>query len=504
MDLIRRCVLLLLALGVTGAGADEKPRGQGGPGQGGGAGGGNKKGGGGGPRPQDAPVDDVRFLFKTDVPAHDLDVVLGRPTNHSVTASVLSYADCEGVIEFGLKAGGDSQKTPFFALRAGLPVEVPITGLRADTHYVYRLSTRVSGGQWRPGDLDGFQTQRAPGKAFRFTMQADPHLDYNTEPALYLRCLANALADQPDFHIDLGDTFMTDKHRGRETAAAQYLAQRYYFGQLTRSAPLFLVLGNHDGEAGRWLDGTSGNLAVWSNAMRKKYYPNPAPDAFYTGNKTADAQAGVLQNYYAFEWGDALFVALDPFWYSARQRGGGEDNWSRTLGREQYEWLAATLSASRAKYRFVFLHHLVGGNGREARGGVIAAPWYEWGGHSPEGVDEFKTRRPGWAMPIHELLLKHRVNVVFHGHDHLYVREEKDGIVYQEVPQPGYARYDNTRSAEEYGYHAGVLQGSSGHVRVSVAPEKVLVEYVRAYLPGDEGGARRNGAVSDSYLLQAR
>jgi predicted phosphodiesterase len=334
-------------------------------------------------------------------------------------------------------------------------------------------------------------------------VQADPHLDYNTEPALYLRSLATARSGRPDFHIDLGDTFMTDKHRGRETAAAQYLAQRFYFGQIATSAPLFLVLGNHDAEAGRWLDGSPDNLAVWANQQRKRLYPNPIPDSFYGGNSTPDPHAGILQNYFSWEWGDALFIALDPFWFTQRQRGG-EDNWSRTLGRQQYDWLESTLSKSKASLRFVFLHHLVGGIGRDARGGAEAAPLYEWGGHEPDGAAAFAVKRPGWPLPIHQLLLKHKVNIVFHGHDHLYVRQDLDGIVYQEVPQPGHARYDNTRSAEEYGYKSGTVQGSSGHLRIQVQPGKALVEYVRSYLPADENSARTNGSVSHRYEVSAR
>lgn len=457
----------------------------------------------GGQRPQDAPLDDVRFLFKTEVPAHPLDVVLGRPTKNSVTASVLAYADREAVIEYGPKAGAPAARTAVFALTAGQPAEVAIAGLQPDTQYFYRLSTREGSKAWTTEADHSFRTQRPTGSAFTFTVQADPHLDYNTEAALYLRCLANALSDQPDFHIDLGDTFMTDKHRGRETAAAQYVAQRYYFGTIAHTAPLFLVLGNHDGESGRWLDGTADNMSVWLNAQRKRYFPNPAPDGFYTGNVTKDPQAGLLEDYYAWEWGDALFVVLDPFWFTQRQRSGG-DNWSSTLGREQYDWLVATLTKSRAKFRFVFLHHLVGGLGKDARGGVEAASLYEWGGHEPDGRNVFQTKRPGWSMPIHELLAKNHVNIVFHGHDHLFVKQELDGIVYQEVPQPGHPRYDNTRSAEEYGYKTGTLLGSSGHLRVRVSADKATVEYVRAFLPADENNAHKNAGVSHRYDILPR
>jgi hypothetical protein len=107
-------------------------------------------------------------------------------------------------------------------------------------------------------------------------------------------------------------------------------------------------------------------------------------------------------------------------------------------------------------------------------------------------------------MPIHQLLVKNKVNAVFHGHDHLYVKQDLDGIVYQEVPQPGHPRYDSTRAAEEYGYKSGVLQGSSGHLRVRVSSDAAVVEYVRAYLPADENTTRVNGAVSHRYELRPR
>jgi hypothetical protein len=63
------------------------------------------------------------------------------------------------------------------------------------------------------------------------------------------------------------------------------------------------------------------------------------------------------------------------------------------------------------------------------RGGVEAAPFYEWGGKNEDQSDGFAARRPGWKMPIHQLLTTYGVNAVFHGHDHLYAMQELDGIV---------------------------------------------------------------------------
>lgn len=75
-----------------------------------------------------------------------------------------------------------------------------------------------------------FHTCRKPGSAFTFTIQADSHLDSNSSGDVYKSTLANIVADKPDFHIDLGDTFMTGKYGSREDAAKQYVAQRYYLG----------------------------------------------------------------------------------------------------------------------------------------------------------------------------------------------------------------------------------------------------------------------------------
>lgn len=239
-------------------------------------------------------------------------------------------------------------------------------------------------------------------------------------------------------------------------------------------------------------------MAVWSANMRKTWFPNPSPKDFYTGNEDRHRELGQLEDYYAWEWGDALFVALDPFWYSTNRRSG---QWARTLGERQYNWLRRTLENSDVKFKFIFLHYLVCGLNNVTRGAKSIAHLYEWGGQNTDGVNEWKQQRPGWEMPIHDLLVKHKVNIVFHGHDHLYAREELDGVVYQEVPQPGHRRFGNTRTAAEYGYRDGVILSSSGHVRVTVSPEKAVVDYVYSFLPNEERNGLGNGQVAHSYTL---
>ena len=463
-----RVIVLLICAGLVAQAADERPA---------------RKGGSRQP---------VQTSNCNDVPAHPFDLILGRPTSNAVTISVLCYADTEGWLAYGTQRGDLSSRTPTRSFKQGQPAETLLAGLQADTRYFYQLrSARTNSAEFT------FHTARPPGSTFTFTITADSHLDEHTDAALYQRTLANALADAPDFHIDLGDTFMTEKHPTREAAARQYLAQRYYFGQLCHSAPLFLVLGNHDGETPRAHGPDAESLAVWANLMRKRYFPNPVPDGFYTGDARSEPHAGLLQDYYAWQWGDALFVVLDPFWFTQR-RHGQSDNWNCTLGPEQYQWVQHTLESSPARFKFLFIHHLVGGSDSQCRGGAEAASLYEWGGHNADGSDGFKQNRPGWPSPIHQLLLQNKVSIVFHGHDHFYAKQDLDGIVYQEVPQPGDPGNGKPPpSAAQYGYRSGTILGSSGHLRVTVSPEQARIDYLRA-------AAGQPVAASDSYVVTPR
>ncbi len=452
---------------------------------------------GGGASPQS-------FSFHTEVPTHDADIVLCRPTATGVTASVLVYAGASGQIHFGLTPEKLDQQSPVQALTAGEPASIVLDGLMPDQQYFYQFEARSESGQLLASPpVSSFHTQRAPGSAFTFAIQADSHLDGATNPAVYLETLNNEREAKADFLIDLGDTFMTDKHPDRESAHRQYLAQRYYFGQVAHATPLFLVLGNHDGESGRLAAGPD-SLGVWSNGMRKKYFPNPVPDSFYTGNSAAHAEAGLLENYYAWTWGDALFVVLDPFWYTGTSNRGPTAFWDRSLGDAQYRWLVQTLSQSKAAHKFVFIHHLVGGADKNARGGAEASHFFEWGGHELDGSEAFDARRPGWSEPIHDLMLSLGVSAVFHGHDHFFMKQERDGVVYQLLPQPGHKGQGSSRSAAEYGYIAGDIETGSGYLRVSVRPESATVAFMRTPLSAGGSGASPNAEVAYEYTIPAR
>jgi hypothetical protein len=473
----------------------------------------------GGPRPSSSASSSVPSTSSSPTgPAPSKPgIVLGRPTDVSITASVKVDADTEVYLEYGSTAGVYTGRSASAIGKADFPVLLVADALVPDTQYFYRARYRGRTETTFRADTEaGFHTQRLPGRTFSFVIQADPHLDGNSSTAVYAQTLANELADRPDFMVDLGDTSMVEKCAidGNDLCAspapatlssvnARYSLMRSYFEQPCHSVPLFMVLGNHDGETG-WADPAAGSsLALWGLAARRSLFANPEPDRFYSASADSVPGIGLRQNYYAFEWGDALFVVLDPYTYTARKPGA--DGWGWTLGAAQYEWLARRLSSSRARFKFVFTHHLVGGNGTETRGGAAFAQLFEWGGRDVDSSWAFDRQRPGWAVPIHQLLVDNHVTAWFHGHDHLYAREELDGVIYQEVPQPSLARYDTADPGKGYGYEGSVgtnIFPSSGHLRVTVSGTEVKVEYVRSVAPADETATRKNGTVVTNYVTR--
>lgn len=434
-------------------------------------------------------------LFYNDRPAHPYDIILSRPTDHSITVSLLAEEEFSGYIKYGKQMTTLNSRSVNFRVTNEKAIAVELTGLEADTRYYYQwVYTSAGKKEEQASPVYFFHTQRKNGQSFVFDIMADSHLDENTSTAVYEKTLQNIIRDSADLLLDLGDTWMTDKYSpDYRESLKQYLAQRYYFGLAARNSALFLTLGNHDGEytrgGGR---AVSDSMLSWSTSTRKKYYFNPQPDGFYTGDPSGD------QNYYAWEWGDALFIVLDPFRYTKQNR----DPWQRTLGKTQYDWLVETLKHSDKKLKFVFIHNLVGGKDNKglARGGAEASRFYEWGGANADSTAGFTVHRPGWVMPIHDLLVKYRVNAVFHGHDHLFVQQERDGIIYQTLPQPGASRYGNTNSAAEYGYLSGVIKNAPGYLRVKISGGKASVEFVQSAADT----RNENQKVLYSYLISSK
>ena len=436
-------------------------------------------------------------------------IVLGRPTDRSLALNVLSMdQDLDVSVEYGTAPGVYTEHTERAALQATVPLEVELTNLQPNTRYHYRLRySKPGGNDVVAGAAHTFHTARPAGSTFTFCIQGDSHPERGSEfdSDLYAVTLNQAASDNPDFYLTIGDDFSVDTLKSNEVneanVAERYLIQRPYLGLVGHSAPLFLVNGNHEQAARYLLDGTPNNVAVWAQNARNRYYPQPAPDAFYTGNTEPVEYIGLLRNTFAWTWGDALFVTIDPYWSSPvpvdNVFGGGPkatNKWDITLGDTQYNWLKQTLEESSARFKFVFAHHIHG----TGRGGTDQAHLYEWGGYDDKGRWQFDAERPGWAMPIHDLMATNGVTIFFQGHDHIFCRQELDGVIYQTLPEPGDPNYA-LHNADAF--DSDVKLPNTGYTRVTVSPDEVQVDYVRTYLPADETPVHPSGEVAYSYAV---
>lgn len=459
-------------------------------------------------------------------------LILGQPTDRSVTVNARSDAPLELYLEYGAGAGVYDRSTKAGTMTADpysqgyFISQLAIDGLRADTRYFYRLRSRAAGSTdvFAAGSENSFHTQRAPGSTFVFCVQGDSHPEREKtmfSPALYAQTLKAVAREQPDFFITSGDDFSVDTLQVPYTlpaVAGRYTLQLPYLDLLARSAPLFLGTGNHEETSlsnyNLPADSNNSNqVATWAQNARNTYYPMPAPNdsntgTFYTGNVTRLSGIGLLRDYYAWQWGDALFVVIDPYWSSPAQVDTGlggqnsttqktNDKWAVTHGDAQYQWFKQTLEQSKARWKFVFAHHVMG----TGRGGVEIAGQFEWGGANNNGSWGFTNNRPTWPLPIHQLMAANHVTIFFQAHDHLFARQELDGVIYQSLPNPA----DNTYTAfNADAYTSGDVFANSGYTKVTVGPASVRVEYVRQWLPQDEKPpAQVSGAVQFAYTVPA-
>jgi hypothetical protein len=462
--------------------------------------------------PQGLPVASAQATFTATE-------LLGRPTDTSVTINAMAQENLEVYFEYGTQPGVYTDKTANVSFLGGSPIEMVIGGLQSNAHYFYRMVYRQQGtSNWIARDEHSFQTQRSSGSTFTFTLTSDSHVNISLgNAATWQQTITNIASDKPDFEIDCGDTFAMDNVNTLFGAEQAYLYQRRFFDVVGNSAAVFLAVGNHEQQEAWHLDDTGNpetSQPVLGANAQKKFYPNPVPDSFYSGNTDPNSYLSgdnLREDYYAWTWGDALFVVIDPYWYTTAKpflgnTGGGEtsdvgssNRWDWTLGLQQFKWLNQTLQDSPAKYKFIFAHHMTGGaDNYGGRGGALPANLVEWGGYNFNGVVwGWDTNRPvsQWgSKPVHQIMVDTHVTAFFHGHDHQYAYGKRDGIVYQSLPAAGFSG-NGFNSYSEGTYTLKALP-SPGHLRVTVSPLQVAVDYIMS-APGQPS----NGQATYTYTI---
>ena len=383
---------------------------------------------------------------------------LSEPTKAVMTLKANSSA--KAYIEYGYAAGKLTQRTSVATLKAGVAQDVSLSKLTSGATVFWRLRyQKLGASSFAAKTVASFTLPTSFNKAV-FAVQADPHMDENSSAAVYTATLAQIVKAAPAFLVDLGDIFMVDKlpDKSEKNIRARFELMKGYYSKLG-NVPLKIVLGNHDGELGY--------SAFNTKKYRAEYFPEQTSEL----------------SYYSFEGPDQLHICLDPFTFTTTAPKA--DGWEWTLGKTQYDWLKTTLEQSKARHKFVYIHHLLVGDA-QSRGGIEIAKRNEWGGLNSDGTSGFVQNRAGWYKPVHDLLVENKVSFVFKGHDHLYVKQELDGIIYQTLPQPSHP--GDKVDPKQYGYLAGKTVGGSGFLKVTTQGAVAQVEFVKF-----------DGSIADSY-----
>lgn len=411
----------------------------------------------------------------TDVPS-GVPSLFGAPLVFNPTANgfelqavVLSGGD-PASLSASVRSRGSGSYTPVSAPThpAEDIAQWQLTGLSPGTHYEYRITGSAPDGSSTRILFEGQAvTQRQPGTDFSFVLITDTHVP-QPHPAAQQRSTIEAtytavmrdIADleRPDFIVNLGD--MLDFHlygfnappESPKGAREAYMNYRSLMGPLLGRTAHFPVIGNWEGENGCFGE----DIIERSRSQRLLYMPAPEPTTYPEGGSPDE-------DYYAFEWGDALFVVLNVMTYTTTCHelsvaGGTPEDW--TLGPEQLAWFEKTLAEATAKWRFVLIHHVVGG----AAGNQANANYGRGGGQSAY---------IGEQALVHELMLQAGVQIFFYGHDHVFTDMVVDGIHYT---MPGSAGAPWKFVTSETGYVN--YWPDSGYGRVRVSPHQVQVDFV--------------------------
>ena len=229
------------------------------------------------------------------------------------------------------------QNSTAAASQTGEPIVVELTGLAPDSKYYYRVHYQA-GGQGDAADaIHSFRTQRAKGRTFHFGVQGDTHPErYNNKmfhPELFKLTMDQVRLRQPDLYFTLGDDFSIEKiienfkaanypsgHKFLKAVEGKLPASQYqslakpfeqsmlvdgsgapkgyaayrelreqYFGLMGAATVLMLTNGNHEQAHLANLGGVFNNAAIWAADGRLKYYPQPAPNGFYSGDEIGRA-----------------------------------------------------------------------------------------------------------------------------------------------------------------------------------------------------------------------
>ena len=172
-------------------------------------------------------------------------IILGRPTDKSISVSLLFDQNTDFYIEYGTSAQTYTKTSSTYFSSANQTYTVTISDLTVNTKYYYRLRYKNNAvTSFNASTEYFFQTQRNKGEAYTFTVESDEHLyDKKGIRSMYQVTLNNQALDKPDFMLSLGDIFGDDHYPTTITSNDLNLLHkdyRQYLGAICHSIPFYI------------------------------------------------------------------------------------------------------------------------------------------------------------------------------------------------------------------------------------------------------------------------
>ncbi len=390
-------------------------------------------------------------------------------TGSSTLISMIFTDDIDFYVEYGTSPGVYSQNSSVINnVPAFESSRIWLTGLSPNTRYYYRVRVRDNrtNSNFEAFNEKSFVTSRNKGSAFKFSQITDTHiaLIYIKDVIIqdYVKATLNNLVSyNPDFIVDTGDTFITDAlHSENDTKKStefRYELVRKFLEE-TGLPYFFNGNGNHEAELGFPVGSLVDSvLTNWSIKTRNKFVPTFTPNTTkYGGN--ADHE-----NYFAYDWGDATFVFIDPNYYTNVTPMSAED-WK--IGGEQMQWLNDTLRTSDKKWKFVMSHHIAGGCPN------FASDYYygDGGGHCLD--------YGGDAKEINTLMEVYNAQFYLYGHVHMFAHDTNNWSATGREGSVNYVLAPNGGREEPYyapiwAFYDQPKISTRGHINYEVSPYNV-------------------------------
>lgn len=295
---------------------------------------------------------------------------LNSPASDSMELSWETDRPTSAQVEWGETADSLQQRTfPLGKERLG---GTKLDGLKADTPYFYRVTTRDEAGNALDSGLLSFRTAPERGAPFTIAVSGDTE----ARPHINRRMSALIWEERPGMLLLAGDLTDGGSRENRFQWTHEYFAG---MGPLFGRVPLVAAPGNGEGEL-HWF---------------RQYHRQPGDEAFFS-----------------LPYGDAEIFVLDSNLDDREAREPG-------FRARQRAWLEQALARSTAKWKIAIHHHALMSTDDDDYGD-------SWTGKSEAGDAVLAAE----FQPLYE---RYNVDLVFQGHLHTYERSwpMRDGRVDQ-------------------------------------------------------------------------